>query len=136
MSEPQPSRAPESPTTVRNHPAKAGFVLVETLPGDLPAGDRTPGSRYTVTRVLAQGGLGRVYVGEDHELHREVAIKEIRPDQAACPEARRRFITEAQVTGQLEHPNIVPVYEMLRRPGSEQPSYVMRMVRGHTLRDA
>lgn len=93
-------------------------------------------SRYTITRLHAEGGLGRIFVAQDQELNREVALKEIKPQQAQHPEACRRFLTEAQVTGQLEHPNIVPVYELSRRPDNGVPFYTMRLVRGQTLRAA
>src|SRR5262249_63049 len=56
---------------------------------------------------------------------------DVDPDQA-----QERFLKEAQVTGQLEHPNIVPVYELARRPDDARPFYTMRLVRGQTLRDA
>ncbi len=56
-----------------------------------------------------------------------MALKEIRPDRAANPELWRRFLKEAQVTGQLEHPNIVPVYELARRKEDDQPFYTMRL---------
>ena len=94
-----------------------------------------PGSdRVQVDPPASQGGLGRVWLARDNELNREVALKEIHPDKAGHPEMRRRFLQEAQVTGQLEHPNIVPVYELSRRPEDDQPFYTMRFVRGRTLR--
>ena len=93
-------------------------------------------SRYTLTRMHAEGGLGKVWLARDTDLHREVALKEIRPDRATQPDIWRRFLKEAQITGQLEHPNIVPVYELARRKEDDQPFYVMRFVRGQSLRDA
>src|SRR5207245_73132 len=93
-------------------------------------------SRYSLTRLQGEGGLGRVWVARDADLNREVALKEIKPEQSQHPEAWRRFLKEAQVTGQLEHPNIVPVYELARRPQDYQPFYTMRLVRGQTLGDA
>jgi serine/threonine protein kinase/Tol biopolymer transport system component len=84
----------------------------------------------------AEGGLGRIYLALDNDLNRPVALKEIKPDQAGNPDAARRFFKEAQITGQLEHPNIVPVYELGRQPGDEQPFYVMRFIHGKTLRAA
>ncbi|HEV3080915.1 MAG TPA: protein kinase [Gemmataceae bacterium] len=113
----------------------AGHVLVETLKQspEPPAQGRW---RYSLTRLHAEGGLGRVYIARDNDLGRDVALKEMKPDQACQAEAGRRFLKEAQVTGQLEHPNIVPVYELGRRPGDDQPFYCMRLVRGQTLREA
>jgi serine/threonine protein kinase len=109
----------------------AGYVVTETL--DKATGER---SRYTLTRLHGQGGLGRVWVARDGDLNREVALKEIRPERADHARASRRLLHEAQVTGQLEHPNIVPVYELARRPEDDQPFYTMRLIRGKTLREA
>ena len=112
-------------------PPAAGYVLVETV--IRPKEQR---SRYRLTRLHAQGGLGRVWVAHDSDLNRDVALKEIRPEEAGHPEAWRRFLKEAQVTGQLEHPGIVPVYELAHRLEDDQPFYTMRFVKGGTLRQA
>src|SRR5262249_11535983 len=68
------------------------------------------GLRYRSPRPHAKGRLGEVFVALDSELHREVALKEIQPRFADHPEARNRFLLEAEITGGLEHPGIVPVY--------------------------
>lgn len=101
----------------------------------LPRPDGEHPTRYTLSRVHAQGGLGKVWIARDTDLNREVALKEIRPDRADNPDAWRRFLKEAQVTGQLEHPGIVPVYELARRDQDDQPFYTMRLVRGRNLRE-
>ena len=92
--------------------------------------------RYTLTRLHAEGGLGKIWVAHDTDLNRDVALKEIKATTSLSPESWRRFLKEAQITGQLEHPNIVPVYELARRKEDDQPFYTMRFVRGQTLRDA
>ncbi|MFO0954314.1 MAG: serine/threonine-protein kinase, partial [Isosphaeraceae bacterium] len=97
---------------------------------------RHGGPRYVFSRLHAQGGLGQVWVAVDQDLKREVALKEIRAEVAENQEVRRRFLREAEITGQLEHPNIVPVHELGRRPEDGRPFYTMRFVRGRTLRDA
>jgi hypothetical protein len=66
--------------------------------------------RFRVLRPHARGGLGAVFVALDTELHREVALKQILDDHADDPTSRLRFLLEAEVTGGLEHPGIVPVY--------------------------
>jgi len=85
---------------------------------------------------LGRGGIGRVLVAMDEHLGREVAIKELlenEPGQATSdPELMTRFLAEARITGQLEHPNIVPVYELGRRADGRL-YYTMRVVRGETL---
>jgi serine/threonine protein kinase len=126
---------PELRKSLSGLPPAAGYVLVHTLDQTLNAPTRER-SRYSITRLHAEGGLGRVYVARDNDLGRDVALKEIKPEQAQHPEAWRRFLKEAQVTGQLEHPNIVPVYELGRRQEDQQPFYCMRLVRGQTLRAA
>src|SRR5262249_5270843 len=68
------------------------------------------GQRFRIVRPHARGGLGAVYVALDTELHREVALKQIIDSHADDPSSRQRFLLEAEVTGGLEHPGIVPVY--------------------------
>jgi serine/threonine-protein kinase len=92
------------------------------------------GSRYRVLRPLARGGLGEVFVARDEELHREVALKEIQA-RHDDPPSRSRFLLEAEVTGCLEHPGVVPVYGLGAHPDG-RPFYAMRLVRGDSLQDA
>jgi tetratricopeptide (TPR) repeat protein len=95
-----------------------------------------PGApRYTTLRLAGTGGIGRVWLARDGRLGRDVALKELRPDRAD-PGFWGRFVREAQVTGQLEHPGIVPVYDLGHKPEDEQPFYTMRFVRGRTLKGA
>src|SRR5262249_19750175 len=68
------------------------------------------GQRFRVLRPHARGGLGAVFVALDEELHREVALKQILDRHADDPVSRQRFLVEAEITGGLEHPGIVPVY--------------------------
>ena len=93
-------------------------------------------ARYVLDRVHSDGGLGRFWLARDGRLNREVALKELLPHQVRNPEARTRFLKEAQITGQLEHPNIVPIYELGRHADSGRPFYTMRFLRGKTLRVA
>jgi serine/threonine protein kinase len=92
------------------------------------------GQRFRVLRPHARGGLGAVFVAHDAELNREVALKQIHTEHADDPRSRARFLLEAEVTGRLEHPGIVPVYGLgYDRDG--HPFYVMRLVRGDNLKD-
>src|SRR6185312_4257420 len=68
------------------------------------------GTRFRILRPHARGGLGEVYVARDEELRREVALKEIQAEHSDSPASRARFLLEAEITGGLEHPSIVPVY--------------------------
>jgi PAS domain S-box-containing protein len=97
-------------------------------------GDAGAQTRYGFTSIHAIGGIGRVWLARDHQLDRDVAIKELLPENAGDARTVARFLREARLTGQLEHPGIVPVYEV---GGPERrPFYVMRFVRGRTLSDA
>ncbi|MGO8751104.1 MAG: serine/threonine-protein kinase [Thermoguttaceae bacterium] len=93
------------------------------------------GPRYRVLRPHAEGGLGEVFVAEDQELHREVALKEIKKEHAQRADSRSRFILEAEITGGLEHPGIVPVYG-LGTYGDGRPFYAMRFIKGDNLKAA
>jgi serine/threonine protein kinase len=124
---------PQVRQTVHGLVPARGHVLVETL---VPPASQRDAMRYTLTRLHAEGGLGKIWVAHDTDLNRDVALKEIKPSASPNPEAWRRFLKEAQITGQLEHPNIVPVYELARRKEDDQPFYTMRFLRGQTLRDA
>jgi hypothetical protein len=66
------------------------------------------GQRFRIVRPHARGGLGAVFVAVDHELHREVALKQILEEHADDPISRERFVAEAEITGALEHPGVVP----------------------------
>ena len=93
------------------------------------------GTRFRILRSHAEGGLGKVSVARDQELSREVALKEIKPRHADNPESRARFLREAEITGGLEHPGIVPVYG-LGQYGDGRPYYAMRLIRGDSLKEA
>jgi WD40 repeat protein/tRNA A-37 threonylcarbamoyl transferase component Bud32 len=92
-------------------------------------------SRFRILRPHARGGLGEVYVARDEELHREVALKQIQHQHADDPASRTRFVREAEVTGGLEHPGIVPVYGLGHYPDG-RPYYAMRFIRGDSLKEA
>ena len=107
--------------------------------------DRTPsyalgtatsdGQRFRVLRPHARGGLGAVFVALDTELHRDVALKQILDHHADDPAGRQRFLLEAEITGGLEHPGIIPVYG-LGTYGDGRPYYAMRFIRGDSLKQA
>ncbi|MCA8913362.1 MAG: serine/threonine protein kinase, partial [Planctomycetes bacterium] len=92
--------------------------------------------RYQVKREFARGGMGLIWVALDSAVGREVALKELLPPKLGSgtsrvtdsPELVERFLREAKVTGQLEHPNIVPVYEIATREDGSV-FYTMKLVR-------
>src|SRR5436309_1172242 len=69
-------------------------------------------------------------------LGRNVALKELRPERSDNPAVWKRFLAEARITGQLEHPGIVPVYELAKPGPDAHPFYTMRFVKGRTLTQA
>ncbi len=109
-----------------------------SLPGDsaVSLGSVTArGERFRVLRPHAQGGLGAVFVALDTELHREVALKQILESHADDLVSRARFLLEAEITGALEHPGIVPVYG-LGTYDDGRPYYAMRFIKGDSLKEA
>jgi serine/threonine protein kinase len=93
------------------------------------------GQRFRILRPHAHGGLGAVFVALDTELNRKVALKQILDRYADDPTSRSRFLVEAEVTGGLEHPGIVPVYGR----GTDdvgRPYYAMRFIEGDSLEEA
>jgi tetratricopeptide (TPR) repeat protein/tRNA A-37 threonylcarbamoyl transferase component Bud32 len=93
------------------------------------------GRRFLLLRPHARGGIGQVGVALDTELNREVALKEIQPQLADDPASRGRFLLEAEVTGRLEHPGVVPVYG-LGADAQGRPYYAMRLIRGDSFKQA
>jgi serine/threonine-protein kinase len=93
------------------------------------------GQRFRLLRPHARGGLGAVFVALDTELHREVALKQILDQHADDPASRSRFLLEAEITGGLEHPGIVPVYG-LGAYADGRPYYAMRFIRGDSIKEA
>ncbi|MBN1282727.1 MAG: protein kinase [Proteobacteria bacterium] len=91
----------------------------------------------SVKSFLGQGGVGRVFLGFERNLEREVAIKEIIPGKLAENREKKiaRFVREARLAGQLQHPGIIPVYSLARREDGTY-YYVMKRVQGRTLAEA
>ena len=114
---------PQEPPTVPETQAPAGGVPTSA------------GMRFRILRPHARGGLGQISVAFDEELRREVALKEIQERHADDPNSRARFLLEAEVTGGLEHPGIVPVYGLGQHLDG-RPFYAMRFIRGHSLQNA
>ncbi|MFP6596975.1 MAG: serine/threonine-protein kinase, partial [Candidatus Hydrogenedentota bacterium] len=119
---------------------------VETAsPLDVEIFDESPG-KYSLLGEHARGGMGRVLIVHDESLGRDVALKELLPghgvDHDGTPieathskELVARFMREAKITGQLEHPSITPVHELGRREDGSL-YYTMKLVRGRTLQKA
>jgi serine/threonine-protein kinase len=115
--------------------AKSDDDPFRTVPSYGVGASTSEGGRFRVLRPHAAGGLGQVFVARDTELNRDVAVKEIQERYADDPRHRRRFEIEAEITGGLEHPGIVPVYGLGCRADG-RPYYAMRFIRGITLKEA
>src|SRR5262249_41673041 len=102
------------------------------VPGETVAATEGGSARYELLQEVGQGGIGVVFRGCDRLLGRELAVKVLREDYWDHPDARRRFIEEARVGSQLQHPAIVPVYE-LGWFSDRRPYFTMKLVKGHTL---
>jgi len=101
------------------------------------AGDvRQVKSRFSLVRRLGDGGLGTVWLARDDKLKRTVALKEIHLSALDSPQAWERFHREAEITGNLEHPNVVPLYQFGTDAKTGQPFYAMRFLGKQTLADA
>jgi serine/threonine-protein kinase len=121
----------DAPTQLLEESGAEGHVLLRAIDALDPTLER-----YALTRLHSKGGLGQVWVARDRSLEREVAFKEIRPERGENPSVWARFVREARITGLLEHPGIVPIYELSRRRDTGRPFYTMRFVRGRTLGEA
>ena len=102
------------------------------IPGEGEADRFEETARYQIVGEIARGGVGVVYQGKDRDLGRDVAIKVLREDRVGSPEVVQRFIEEAQIEGQLQHPGVVPVYGLGVQPDG-RPYFAMKLVKGDTL---
>jgi serine/threonine protein kinase/tetratricopeptide (TPR) repeat protein len=94
--------------------------------------DRNSDSRYQLQGEIARGGMGAVLKGRDTDLGRDLAIKVLLDQHKDKPDVVRRFVEEAQIGGQLQHPGIAPVYE-LGQFSDQRPFFAMKLVKGQTL---
>lgn len=100
---------------------------------DIHTETKTPSQhRFTIESEIARGGMGAVLRGRDEDLGREIAVKVMLQNHAGKTELLQRFVEEAQIAGQLQHPGITPVYEFGRFP-DQRPYFTMKLVRGQTL---
>ncbi|MGH7280151.1 MAG: protein kinase domain-containing protein [Polyangiaceae bacterium] len=90
--------------------------------------------RYSTRDLLGEGGMGEVRLTRDARIGRQVAMKVVRPGAGSRSDLRSRFLREARVQGQLEHPAIVPVYDLGTRPDGAS-YFTMKRVRGKTLEE-
>src|SRR5271166_6558959 len=104
--------------------------IVKPKSDAMPPPEQT-GDRYLLQGEIARGGMGAVLRGRDVDLGRDLAIKVLLEKYADRSEVVRRFIEEAQIGGQLQHPGVVPVYDIGRF--GDRPFFTMKLVKGQTL---
>jgi serine/threonine protein kinase len=102
------------------------------IPEAAPAEARELPARYKMAGEIARGGMGAVLRGRDTELGRDIAVKVLLETHAGRTELVQRFVDEAQIAGQLQHPGIAPVYDMGTSSG-KRPYFTMKLVKGQTL---
>jgi serine/threonine-protein kinase len=121
-----------------SEPQATPVQVIESIPvaGSSPlskerlAAEKIPSPPHLLLgRELARGGMGHVHPATDRNLLREVALKRLDKDLAGERFYRDAFIAEAQITGQLEHPNIVPTHELAIDPNGI-PYFTMKLVQG------
>jgi serine/threonine-protein kinase len=129
------SRLPPGSLTIPDHAATTTTATIEsTALGDLPPdllADSSFDARYEMRDTLGEGGMGLVRACVDRRIGREIAIKSVRSGKGSRGGAGIRFLREACVQGQLEHPAIVPVYD-LGRDADGTLYFTMKRVRGVT----
>lgn len=129
-SRPRPPGAAEEPRTLVDERSAAR----ETVPKEWLGVTHDFDERYEVGETLGEGGMGEVRLCADQRIGRAVALKVIRADNARSARLQARFLFEARVQGQLEHPSIVPVYDLGLRPDGSA-FFTMKRVRGKTLHE-
>ena len=111
--------------------AEGESSLVVTPRSDAMPPKADVGDRYQLSGEIARGGMGAVLRGRDVDLGRDLAVKVLLEKHANRPDVARRFIEEAQIGGQLQHPGVVPVYDIGRF--GDRPFFTMKLVKGQTL---
>lgn len=132
-----PAIDPDNPQTLASGVPRAQGSNVLPKPSEPASSVGIPSGaeRYTAADEIGRGGWGVVVRAHDRQLERDVAVKKLSSKGNQDPEISRRFLHEAKITGQLQHPGIVPVYERGFTPDDQQPFYAMKLLEGVTLRD-
>jgi serine/threonine-protein kinase len=105
--------------------------VVCTSSPELPAG-MAPGSRLQLLGEIGRGGMGAILKGRDVDLGRDIAVKVLLETHQGKTEFVQRFVEEAQIAGQLQHPGVTPVYE-LGQFADQRPYFTMKLLKGKTL---
>jgi serine/threonine-protein kinase len=132
-------RGPDVLDTIAQRIGVVPRVLLRDTNAEVPepvirpdARDAVAVDRYRIDGEIARGGMGTVLKGRDPALGRDVALKVLRDDRRDDADLVRRFVEEAQIGGQLQHPGVVPIYE-LGTLNDCRPFFAMKLVKGQTL---
>ena len=118
-----PGAPPVEGTCVQDGPPSVSVASSDGYPNELGG--------YRLTKILGEGGMGRVYLADDPRLGRQIAVKVMRPDVAMSSESRERFLREARATAKLNHDHIITIFQV----GEENqiPFLVMPLLEGEPL---
>ena len=116
--------------SLRDPEAEGDDPIARPNSPEIPQSDSD--SRYRLDGEIARGGMGAIIKGRDTDLGRDLAIKVLLDSHKDKPEVIQRFVEEAQIGGQLQHPGIAPIYE-LGRFADKRPFFAMKLVKGQTL---
>jgi len=130
----EPAPPPED-TWMQSSPGSLWSQVEAAAPTSEPAASLAPEARYEVLDELGVGGMGEVHRVFDRQLNRSMARKVLKRSLLRSNQAQARFLAEARITAQLQHPGIVPVHDV-GALASDQPYYTMREIRGQTLKEA
>jgi WD40 repeat protein/serine/threonine protein kinase len=122
-------KLPETPRVMLREAPHGDSVVVQPQSSEVPS---KADSKYQLHGEIARGGMGAILKGRDTDLNRDLAIKVLLESHKDNPDVVQRFIEEAQIGGQLQHPGIVPVYE-LGQFADERPYFSRKLVKGQTL---
>src|SRR5687767_7129122 len=126
-----PPHAPPRDDTGVTTPETAGPP--PSRPGGAPLSPGSTLGGYRIERVLGVGGMGAVYLASDPRLARRVAVKTMKPELAADPSAKERFLREARATAAVEHENVVVIHFVGEE--GDTPYLVMPVLKGESLDD-
>jgi serine/threonine-protein kinase len=113
-------------------PAAETVAPAPSPPSEGVTSDLGSAGRYRIDGEIARGGMGAVLKGRDTDLGRDIVVKVLLETHQGKTELVQRFVEEAQIGGQLQHPGVVPVYELGQFP-DKRPYFTMKLVKGRTL---
>src|SRR5262245_35664225 len=127
-------RAHEGPDRLLDCPVWCPMPVEDVAGPEPEANPMEQAGRVRLLGEIARGGMGAVLRGHDPELGRELAVKVVLPAHRDNSDLLRRFVGEARLAGQLQHPSIIPVYD-LGQLADGRPFFTMKLIQGRTLEE-